>query len=64
VIIILVFLGKNNITVGFVIRINKVFATNIKGYFGIYIIYTKSKIDLFYIFAGILGGYNRKEGKI
>jgi hypothetical protein len=63
-IIIFVFFGKSNTTAGFVIRINRVFATGIKGYFGTYTIYIKNKIDLFYIFAGILGGYNRKEGRI
>jgi hypothetical protein len=62
-IIILVFLGKNNIIIRFIIRINRVFATGTKDYFGAYIIYIKSKIDLFCIFAGILGGYNRKERK-
>jgi hypothetical protein len=62
-IIILVFLGKNNAIVGFIIRINRVFATGTRGYFGTHIIYAKSKIDLFRIFAGMLGGYNKKEGR-
>jgi hypothetical protein len=60
---ILAFLRKNNIAVGFAIRINKVFAVGTRGYFGAYMIYTKSKVDLFYTFAGILGGYNKKEEK-
>jgi hypothetical protein len=60
---ILVFLGKSNITAGFIIRINRVFAAGTRGYFGAYTIYTKSKINLFRIFIGILGGYNKKEKK-
>jgi hypothetical protein len=62
-IIILVFLGKSNTTVGFAIGINRVFAAGTRGYFGIYTIYIESKIDLFCIFASILGGYNRKKGR-
>jgi hypothetical protein len=63
-IIILVFLRKSNIAARFAVKINRVFAAGIRGYFGAYTIYIKSKVDLFYIFAGILGGYDRKEEKI
>jgi hypothetical protein len=60
---VLVFLGKNNIAAGFAVRINRIFAAGIKGYFGAYTIYAEGKIDLFCIFAGMLGGYDRKEGR-
>jgi hypothetical protein len=63
IIIVLVFLEKNNITAGFAIRINRVFIVGTRGYFGAYTIYTKSKINLFCIFTGILRGYNKKEEK-
>jgi hypothetical protein len=62
-IIVFVFLRKSNITAGFAVGINRVFVAGIKGYFGAYIIYTKSKINLFRIFAGMLGGYNKKKRK-
>jgi hypothetical protein len=62
-IIILAFLGKSNIAAGFAVRINRVFAAGTRGHFGAYMIYTKSKIDLFRMFAGILGGYNKKGGR-
>jgi hypothetical protein len=62
-IIILAFLGKSNIAAGFAVRINRVFATGTRGHFGAYTIYTESKIDLFYIFASTLGGYDKKERK-
>jgi hypothetical protein len=63
-IIVLVFLGKSNIAAGFAVRINRVFAAGTRGYFGTHTIYAESKIDLFCMFIGILGGYNRKEGRI
>jgi hypothetical protein len=62
-IIVLVFLEKSNIAVGFAVRINRVFAAGTRGYFGTYTIYIKNKVDLFRIFAGMLGGYDRKEGR-
>jgi hypothetical protein len=35
----------------------------IRGYLGTYAIYTKGKLNLFYMFTSILGGYNRKKRK-
>jgi hypothetical protein len=60
---VLVFLGKSNAAAGFAVRINRVFAAGIRGYFDTYTIYAKSKVDLFRMFVGTLGGYDRKEGK-
>jgi hypothetical protein len=58
IIIIFFFLRKNNIILIGILIINT------RGYLGIYIIYTKSKFDLFYIFTNILRGYNRKKRKL
>jgi hypothetical protein len=60
-IIVFVFLRKNNIIAGFAIGINRVFAVGIRGYFGAYIIYTESKVNLFCTLINMLGGYDRKE---
>jgi hypothetical protein len=48
---------------GFAVGINRVFAASTRGYFGAYIIYIKSKVNLFRMLAGMLRDYNKKEGK-
>jgi hypothetical protein len=62
-IIILAFLGKSNTIVGFAVGINRIFATGTRGYFDAYTIYTESKVNLFRMLAGTLGGYDIKEGR-
>jgi hypothetical protein len=57
-IIVFLFLRKGNIaSIGVLIA-------NAGNYLGIYMVYTKSKFDLFYTFTSILRGYNRKKGKL
>jgi hypothetical protein len=49
--------GGSDLTIG-------ILAASIRGYFGAYVVYAKGKFNLFRIFAGILGGYDRKEGRV
>jgi hypothetical protein len=56
-IIVFIFLRKSNIiSIGILIA-------STRGYLSIYIVYTKGKFDLFYIFMSVLRGYNKKEKK-
>jgi hypothetical protein len=55
---ILVVFKKNNI-----IAIGS-FITNAGNYFYTYMVYTKSKFDLFYTFASILRGYDKKKERL
>jgi hypothetical protein len=39
-----------------------ILAASTRGHFGTHAVYAKGKFNLFRMFAGTLGGYNRKEG--
>jgi hypothetical protein len=57
-IIIFLFLRKSNIaSIGVLIA-------STRNYLGTYIIYTKSKFDLFYTFTSTLKGHNRKKKRL